>query len=168
MAHHGWTSGTRYRCNLDGTPLLDSGTTPGVLIMRMTSSNSISAWSLWLYVKVTSRQPGIGTGCIFWISSLTPEAVTFAGNTCSSLVHMICLFFFRLSLVNTLTGGGIGGLPEGAATAGTAGTRGAATGGGTGGAATGGGARGSYSWWRCGATTSGGSCRWFLHHFHGL
>ena len=126
MAHHGWTSGTRYRCNLDGTPLLDSGTTNGVLIMRMTSSNSICAWSLWLYVKVTSRQPAMGTGYIFWISSLTPEAVTFAGNTISSLPHMICLCFFRLSLVHTLAGGGIGGLTEGAA---TAGTRGAATGG---------------------------------------
>ena len=64
---------------------------------------------------------------------------------------MICLCFFRLCLVHTLSGGGIGGLPEGAATAGTAGTRGAATGGGTGGAATGGGARG--------ATAGGGVVR---------
>ena len=71
---------------------------------------------------------------------MTPEVMTFAGNTISSLPHMICLCFFRFCLVHTLSGGGIGGLPEGAATAGTAGTRGAATGGGTGGAATGGGA----------------------------
>ena len=73
-------------------------------------SKGISARSFKSYRKVTSRKPGIGTGFIFRIRSLLPEVVTLAGYTCSSLFQMMWLFFFRLSLLNSRTGTGIGGV----------------------------------------------------------
>ena len=106
--HHGWISGTWNR-HLPG-PFLNSGTTFGVLIVWRTCSKSISLKSFWQYMKVTSRKPGIGTGCIFWIRSLVPEVVTLAGNTIPSVVQRMWLFLFRLSLLNARTGSGIGGL----------------------------------------------------------